>query len=93
MYEVRHVTDAFIYMGAFVGALTALGALLRLVVVKPLKAWIADQVKQPVDTVRSEMQPDRGTSMRESILRTETKIDTLFKRFDDHLLVHGRKQR
>ena len=85
---MKDLGDWVIYLGAIATALAAIGLLLRYLVVRPMKRWIAEQVKEPVDAVHAEMSPDHGHSLRDAVNRTEVKVDTLARRFDDHLINH-----
>lgn len=85
---VRDIGDVIIYAGTVAAALAAIGALLRYIVLRPLKTWITEQIKQPVDAVHAEMSPDHGHSLRDAVNRTEGKVDSLTLRFEDHLINH-----
>lgn len=95
---VRDVGDIILYLGAVATALVAIGALLRWVIVRPLKSWITEQispvkqstaaVQETADKVHAEVSPDHGRSLKDHVVRTEAKVDTLTKRFDDHLINH-----
>jgi hypothetical protein len=92
---VRHLGDLIIYLGAVAGALAAIGALLRWGVVKPLKRWLAAEVRGPLDETRTsaaaieaEVSHNHGTSLKDAVTRTEVAVQTLSARFDDHLINH-----
>lgn len=87
---MKDVGDVILYAGGIATALAAIGVLLRYIVVRPMRKWIVEQVKQPVDAVHAEMSPDHGHSLRDAVNRTEHKVDTLARRFDDHLINHPR---
>jgi energy-converting hydrogenase Eha subunit E len=48
MIDLRLIGDAIIYVGAVVVALTALGAFLRIVVVRPLMKKLREELISPV---------------------------------------------
>ena len=89
---VRHLGDLIIYLGAIAAALAAIGALLRYLVVGPLKRWIRDELRAPLEATRSsaaaietEVSRNSGSSMKDAVVRTEAKVDVLGERFNDHL--------
>lgn len=92
---VRHLGDLIIYLGAIAAALTAVGALLRYLVVRPLKRMIRDEVRAPLHETRTsaaaieaEVSHNHGTSLKDAVTRTETAVKTLSARFEDHLINH-----
>ena len=94
---VRHVGDLTIYAGAVAAALTAIGALLRWGVVKPLQRWLADEVRGPLRETRTsaaaiqaEVSHNHGASLKDAVGRTEVEVTMLRQRFDDHLTNHPR---
>lgn len=91
MPNIQDVGNLFIYLGALATALLAIGTLLHFVVVKPLMKKLRVELA-PVQTqtqkIHSEVTPDHGASMKDQVTRTEVKIDTLEKRFQDHLVNH-----
>lgn len=55
-----------------------------------LKKWIRKQVAEPLSSVKNEVTHNHGASMKDVVTRTERKLDTLTKRFNDHLILgHG----
>lgn len=95
---VRDVFDVVLYLGALATALAAIGVVGRWVIVRPLKKWIAEQIRpvrqttqavqETADKVHAEVTPDHGGSLKDVVTRTELKVDVLTQRFDDHLLNH-----
>lgn len=88
---VKDVSDFLIYLGAVCTALLAIGALLRFVVVKPLLNKLKEELSpmhEKTQTIVNEVTPNHGSSMKDQITRTETKLDSLEKRFTDHLVNH-----
>ncbi|MCI0687226.1 MAG: hypothetical protein L0Y54_08325 [Sporichthyaceae bacterium] len=89
---IRNLGDLIIYAGAVAAALAAIGAVLRLVVVRPLKAWLAEhiqeQITKPLGEVHTEVHPNHGASLRDAVTRTERKVTALRKQFDAHLRNH-----
>jgi Flp pilus assembly protein TadB len=83
---VRHLTDWVIYLGAVAGALTALAILLRFLVLKPLKRWITEQIKQPLDKVHTEFRPNHGGSMKDALNRIERELQEQSVKLTDHLI-------
>lgn len=55
-----------------------------------LRRWLRHQVAEPLATVRTEVEVNKGDSMHDAVNRIETKVDTLGTRFQDHLTYgHG----
>lgn len=95
--SVRNLGDLIIYFGALATALAAIGALIRWGVVRPLKSWIADEVRGPLretqshaQAIEAEVSHNHGTSLKDAVVRTEVAVQTLTARFDDHLINHPR---
>lgn len=55
---VKTVSDALIYLGLVAGALTGIGALIQYVMVRPLRRWIKEQVKDPLE---KQVSPNGGS--------------------------------
>lgn len=55
MINLHHFGDAVIYMGAIAIALSAIGVLLRWVVVRPLKTWITEEIREPLAGLRTQI--------------------------------------
>jgi len=53
--NLHHFGDAIIYMGAIAAALAAIGILLRWVVVRPLKTWISEEIREPLSGLRTQI--------------------------------------
>lgn len=89
---MRELGDAVIWLGAVAGALGALAIVARYVIVRPLRAWITEQITHrvagPLDAVQAEVTPNSGTSMRDQITRIERTVELLSVRLDDHIRLH-----
>ncbi|MFD0883720.1 hypothetical protein ACFQ08_04010 [Streptosporangium algeriense] len=95
---IRALGDLVVYLGAVAAALAAIGVVVRWAVVRPLKKWVAEQVgmvrestaavQETADKVHAEVSPNHGQSLKDTVNRTESKIDMLTQRFDDHLRNH-----
>lgn len=95
---VKHLGDVVIYLGAIAVALTAMGVLLRRLVVMPLKHWLKEQISQTrnaveavqetANAVHAEVTPNHGSSLKDAVTRTEIKVDALAQRFADHIDHH-----
>lgn len=88
MIDLRLIGDTIIYVGAVVLALTALGAFLRVVVVRPLMKKLREELIPQTAVIHAEMTPDHGNSMKDHVTRTAVKVEELEKRFGDHLVNH-----
>lgn len=97
--DLQDLGSALIYLGYLAGALAAIGVVMRWVVLRwvmrPLKAWLREQIKAPVDQVHAEMSPNHGSSMRDAVNRIELRQrelsgrqDELGERVRDHLINH-----
>lgn len=60
--EVKTIGDGLIYAGAIAMALAAIGALLRFAVVKPIKAWIGEQIQPVANQVEPNADGDGSTT-------------------------------
>jgi hypothetical protein len=91
---LKNLTDFILYAGAVAAALTAIGLVMRYVVLRPLQRWITEQITQrlakPLDRVQTEMVDTGNGSIKSAVKRTETKVDQLTERFDRHLESHGK---
>lgn len=83
---VRELGDLLIYLGALATALVGVGALLRWVVVQPMRRWVGQQIQEQVrgpleqtasevGRITAEVHPNHGSSMRDAIDRTEKQVD------------------
>lgn len=92
-YTLRQLGDFILYFGAVAAALTAIGLLMRFVILSPLKKWISEQITQrlatPLNKVHTEMTDTGNGSIKSAVKRTEQKVDDLTIRFDRHLESHG----
>lgn len=97
--DLRDLGGALIYLGYLAAALAAIGAVMRWVVLRwvmrPLKTWLREQIKAPVDDVHAEMTPNHGSSLRDAVNRIETRVNRIearqdehAQRFRDHLIKH-----
>ena len=64
---VNQVADWVIYLGAVSAALAGIGALLRAVVLVPLRRWLQDQIAGPVQVIHHELTPNGGRSVKDAI--------------------------
>ncbi|MGW5259704.1 hypothetical protein ACWEQG_01935 [Microbispora sp. NPDC004025] len=48
----------------------------------------AQAVQATADKVHAEVSPNHGHSLKDHVIRTETKLDALTQRFEDHLANH-----
>ncbi|MGW4639538.1 hypothetical protein ACWEN6_13470 [Sphaerisporangium sp. NPDC004334] len=97
---IRDLGDFVIYLGGVAAALAAMGVLARYVVLRPLKRWVGEQitallqgtqaVQETAEEVRNEVKNNGGNSLKDAVTRTEYKMNELTRRFDDHLVNHGR---
>lgn len=55
MINLHRLGDAVIYMGALAAAMAAIGILLRWVVVRPLKSWISEEIREPLSGLRTQI--------------------------------------
>jgi hypothetical protein len=88
MIDIRLIGDVIIYIGAVAIALTALGAFLRIVVVRPLMKKLREELIPQTAVIHAEMTPDHGHSMKDHVTKTAAKVEELEKRFGDHLVNH-----
>lgn len=85
---LKDIGDFLIYLGAIAAALTAIGVLLRFTVVRPLMNKLKEELIPKTNVIHAEVTPNHGSSMKDQITRTETKLDALEQRFADHLVNH-----
>jgi hypothetical protein len=88
LLTIKDLGDALIYLGGVAGALAAIGVVLRYVVVQPLKKWMREQVKPPLEQVRAEVSHNSGHSLKDAVSRVERKVDRLDERLDAHIDNH-----
>ncbi len=96
----RDLGDIILYLGGVATALAAIWLVLRWAVLRPLKRWIGEQIRQvkqgteavqeTANAVKAEVTPNHGNSLKDAVTRTEIKLDALTRRFDDHLINHPR---
>lgn len=90
---LKNLTDFILYAGGVAAALTAIGLVMRYVVLRPLQKWITEQITlrlaNPLNQVKTEMTDTGNGSIKSAVKRTETKVDLLTERFDRHLESHG----
>jgi hypothetical protein len=49
------------------------------------KRWLRQQVSEPLGRVETEVSPNGGSSMYDAVARTEQAVESLTRRFEDHL--------
>jgi hypothetical protein len=49
------------------------------------KRWLRRQVSEPLGRVETEVSPNGGSSMYDAVGRTERAVESLTRRFEDHL--------
>lgn len=83
--DIKTLGDFVLYLGALATALIALGALLRYVVLRPLKNWIKEQVGDPVAEIHHEVTPNSGSSMKDDMTGVREAVDALNKHLTTHI--------
>ncbi|MEV0151580.1 MULTISPECIES: hypothetical protein [unclassified Nonomuraea] len=83
--DIKSVGDVVLYLGAIATALIAVGALLRYVVLRPLKRWITEQVGDPVQEIRHEVTPNSGSSMKDDVAGVREAVEDLNKNLAAHI--------
>lgn len=86
--SLKDLGDTVLYIGGVAAALTAIGLLMRFVVLKPLVRHIKEQVSPPLAKVYTEVHTNGGSTMKDQLTSIEKKITILSKRFDEHLENH-----
>lgn len=86
---IVHLGNLIIYIGAVVTAMTGILFAGRWVIVRPLKKWIEEQI-QPV---KDEVSRNGGSSMKDSSVRTEEKVDALAESLLAHITDHPGQSR
>ena len=82
------IGQLIIYAGELAGALAMLGVVARFLIVNPLKKWLREQIKAPMDQVHAEITPNHGSSLADAIRRTETAVDEVRAGLVDHITRH-----
>jgi hypothetical protein len=90
---VQNPVSAVIYAGELAGAVVAIGAVARFVIVNPLKKWLREQIKPNLDAVHSEVTANHGSSLKDAVDRTETAVDELRVALRDHVEHHPGRRR
>ena len=85
---IKDIGSLIIYLGALAAAVAAIAVVARYAIVNPLKTWLREQIKAPLDGVSAEMAPNHGSTLRDAVNRIETRQDELSARFRDHLINH-----
>jgi len=90
---LKDLGDVIVAVGAVCGALLLIAAVVRFVVLRPLKTWItadlAPKILVPLQAIQTEVTENEGRSLKDAVVRTEHRITTLDKRFNDHITLHG----
>ena len=93
--ELHDLTDGLIYLGYLAGAVAAIGVVVRVGIVRPLKTWIRELLREQIATVRdplaevhAEVTPNHGSSMKDAVARIEQQQTLLAQRLTDHLANH-----
>lgn len=89
MITLRDLFDAILYVGGVAAALTAIGLLMRFVVLKPLVRHIKEQVSAPLNRVHTEVHTNGGSTMKDQLTSIDRKLTSLSKRLDEHLENHA----
>jgi len=90
---LKDLGDVIVAVGAVCGALLLIAAVVRFVVLRPLKTWItkdlAPKILEPLHVVKDEVTENKGLSLKDAVVRVESRVGTLSARFDDHITLHG----
>ena len=90
---LKDLGDVIVAVGAVCGALLLIAAVVRFVVLRPLKTWItkdlAPKILEPLHAVKAEVTENEGRSLKDAVVRIESRQATLTSRFDDHITLHG----
>jgi hypothetical protein len=90
---VQDLGDITVAIGGVAISLLAIGALVRWLVLRPLKNWIsqdfAPKILEPLHAVKDEVTENQGRSLKDAVTRVEARVGTLDKRFGDHITLHG----
>jgi hypothetical protein len=90
---VQELGELLIWLGAIAGALLAIGTVLRLWVVNPLKRNTnveLQSVKANVAKVLAEIAPENGVRMGERLNGVELRLAAVETRVGDHITTHGK---
>lgn len=95
---IKHLGDLIIWIGAVAAALSATGWFVYRVFVRAFVRWLKEQItetrgqveaaRETAEAVHAEVTPNHGSSLKDAVVRTETKVDQLDRRFTDHLINH-----
>jgi len=81
--------DVVVWAGTVAGALITLSVLAKWLILRPLKTYINKDVVTPIKAVKAEVVENEGRSMKDAIVRVESRLGTLDARFQDHITLHG----
>lgn len=97
--DLKQVGDIVLYLGAIAAALAAIGVVVHWAVVRPIKAYLkreflavndkADAITDKAQTIVTEVTPDSGASIKDTVNRVDVRLEVLERRFSDHLRSHG----
>ncbi|MBA9002001.1 hypothetical protein [Thermomonospora cellulosilytica] len=101
---IKDLGDLVIYAGAIAVALTAIGVVARVVVVRPLLRWlrkelqpavqetrqVATETRDAATKVQAEVSPNGGSSIKDAITRMDAEMQVLSTRLTDHITNHPR---
>lgn len=90
---VRALGELIIWAGAICTALFAIGMLLRVAVVNPLKRNTnaeLETVKANVQKVLTEVAPESGVRMSERLYGVELRLGAVENRISDHVITHSK---
>lgn len=105
--EIKTLSDMAIYLGTVAGALVAIGVVLRYILVRPLRRWMIEQVRDPmhamaadVGEVAAEVGATSGNDgeprLKEVVLSTGLRVTDLERQYRAHMQTYhgiGRKSR
>lgn len=83
--DLKTLGDLVLYLGAVATALVAIAYLFRRIVLLPLKAWIKEQVGDPVQEIRHEVTPNSGSSMKDDMSSVRESVDALTEQLTGHI--------
>lgn len=94
--SIKDFGDVVIYVGAVAAALGAIAVVMRYVVLRPAQRYIKEQITSrvvaPLDKVKTQMEPNGGSSLKDQMNRVELKVNLISERLDRHLETHTWKE-
>lgn len=89
----KDASDAVIYLGAVAGAVTGIGFVLRIAIIRPVMRYLKNTINPSLATVRHEVTNNQGSSLKDDVTAIKHQLQELTRVVTDHIQVEAVRDR